>query len=163
RLTAANNTIATLNATITNLGNQVSQLRADKAALQAQLDAALSRLTTANNTITNLSSTIAQLTADKTTLQAQLTSLQNEYAQLKSAPAAANTTIAAQNQKLTSFVNHLFGAKVDVYVATAARDASYQALSQAVSKLGVANPRVREAQREYRDGLNDLAAGHYQG
>jgi hypothetical protein len=90
-----------------------------------------------------------------------LATLQSEYAQLKSDLAAANATIAAQNQKLTSFVDHLFGAKVDVYVATAARDASYQALSQAVAKVGVANPRIREAQRGYRDGLNDLAAGHY--
>src|SRR5262249_10604776 len=170
RLTAANDTIASLNSTITNLGNQITQLRAEKAALQIQLDTALSRLTTANNTIASLNSTITnlgnqvtQLTADKAALQAQLTSLQSEYAQLKSDLTAANATIAAQNQKLTSFVNHLFGAKVDVYVATAARDASYQALSHAVTKLGVASPRVREAQREYRDGLNDLAAGHYQG
>src|SRR5215510_4423431 len=177
QLDAANATIASLQDQvtrlgnqITQLGNQITQLRADKAALQTQLDGALSRLMAANDTIASLNSTITnlgnqvtQLRADKAALQAQLTSLQNEYAQLTSDLAAANTTIAAQNQKLTSFVNHLFGAKVDVYVATAARDASYQALSHAVTKLGVASPRVREAQREYRDGLNDLAAGHYQG
>src|SRR5262249_29245234 len=169
RLTAANDTIASLNSTITNLGNQITQLTADKAALQAQLDAAQSRLTTANNTIASLNSTITnlgnqvtQLTADKAALQAQLASLQNEYAQLKSDLAAANATIAAQNQTLTSFLNHLFGAKVDVYVATAAGNASYRMLSQAATRSGVANPRLREAQKEYRDGLNDLAAGHYQ-
>jgi YVTN family beta-propeller protein len=169
QLDAANATVASLQDQVTRLGNQITQLRADKAALQTQLDSALSRLAAANDTIaslnatiTNLGNQVTQLTADKATLQAQLASLQNEYAQLKSDLAAANATIAAQNQTLTSFVNHLFGAKVDVYVATAARDASYQALSQAVTKLGVANPRVREAQREYRDGLNDLAAGHYQ-
>src|SRR5207253_188139 len=134
--------------TITNLQSQVQSL-------QQQLDAAkstITTLTTRNNT----------LQSQVQSLQQQLVSLSAEYDKLKSDLAGANASIAAQNQTIDSLVNHLFGAKVDVFVAAAARDAAYRVLSRAVAKIGALDPRVREAQREYRDGLNALAKGEYQ-
>ena len=176
QLDAAKSTIATLTTRNNTLQSQVQSL-------QQQLDAAkstITTLTTQNNTLQSqvqslqqqlnaAQSTITTLTTQNNTLQSQVQSLQQqlvslsaEYDKLKSDLAGANATIAAQNQTIDSLVNHLFGAKVDVFVAAAARDAAYRVLSRAVAKISALDPRVREAQREYRDGLNALAKGEYQ-
>jgi prophage DNA circulation protein len=115
-----------------------------------------------------LQSQVNTLSAQNSTLQSQVNTLTAQNKALQDQVNTLSAQNTAQNQTIASFVNHLFGAKVDVHVAAAARDAAYRSLFQAVSlsqaanKAGVANPRVREAQREYRDGLNAFAASQYQ-
>lgn len=125
--------LATANATITSLGDQVTSLTTKNAALQSALD-------TANAQVT-------QLTADKTQLAAANANLTNENQQLTT----ANATLTAKNQQLTA-------ANADLTSQVSTANAANAALQAQIASLSATNASLTATNTALQSELNGANA-----
>lgn len=139
-------------------GSDVSALKEQLAAAQANLAQKQSELAAAQAQVSSLPQTIAEAQATAETLQAQLTAAESELAAQKPALDEAAATLAATKAQLDAQETEMASAQAQLDAATAQLEEQEAALTAAEEQLAAAKTQLEEGQATLDETAATLTA-----